>query len=264
MNLKIVKATLMVAFLLLSVWLISKGLKSSEAAIDFKKLQADRQNEAIRQTSEQFELFIKNIGTTTDLVKPDILQSQDTLRLSMSIELLDTMKQYAYAGVLSEKIGDIQQSAWRFQRSADYFLMEAYSHKNPENEFMLVKRARVNLEKSLNLDPDNIATKINLAICLKNINDVQPPSDAGEVMRPIMLLRDVVEKQPDNPDAIYYLGKLAIESGQYEKAIERFKKLVSLQPQNPENYLELSEIYRMMGNEKESKLWADKAGALKK
>jgi Flp pilus assembly protein TadD len=50
-----------------------------------------------------------------------------------------------------------------------------------------------------------------------------------------------------------------MESNQTEKAIERFKKLVSLQPQNREFYLELSRIYQMKGDQKEAKAWEDKA-----
>ncbi|MES2617121.1 MAG: hypothetical protein V4613_04535, partial [Bacteroidota bacterium] len=230
MNLNIIKATFLVAFLLLVVGLTYKGLKKPEASIDFKKMEEDRTAEARKQSSEQFDVFIKNIGSTTDVVKPDILQSTDSLRLSMAVELLDTMKKFAYAGVLSERLGQQLNSAWRYMKSADYFLMEAYSHKNPENEFLLVKRAKINLEKSLEINPNNSAAKINLAICTKNVYDVEPPANTMDLMKPAKLLLEVNRAEPDNVDALYYLGKLAIETQQFEKAIERFKKLVSLQP----------------------------------
>jgi Flp pilus assembly protein TadD len=57
---------------------------------------------------------------------------------------------------------------------------------------------------------------------------------------------------------------LSIETNQFEKAIERFKKLVSLQPQNPDFYLELSQIYALMGNKEESELWHKKGQSLTK
>ena len=78
-------------------------------------------------------------------------------------------------------------------------------------------------------------------------------------MKPALLLREVIKENPEHIDGLYYLGKLAVESNQLEKAIERFKKLVSLQPQNQEFYIELSKIYEMQGNQKEAKEWADKA-----
>ncbi len=258
-----IKATFLVAFLLLVVWLSMKGWKKREATIDFKKMEEARMQETQKQTSEQFSSFLKNIGSSTDVVKPDILTSTDTLRISMAIELLDTMKQYAYAGVLAERLASMLNSDFRYFQSARYFLMETYSHEKPENEFMFVKKAKANLEKSVAINPKNYAAKVDLAICTKNVYDVMPPENPMDLMRPAKLLLEVNKAEPDNTDALFYLGKLAIETQQYEKAIERFKKLVSLQPQNSENYTELSEIYKMMGNEKEAKLWADKAQSLK-
>ncbi len=263
MKLFTIKATFMVAFLLLVVWFSMKGWKNEKASIDFKKMEESRQEATQKQTSEQFSTFLKNIGSSTDVVKPDILNSTDTLRLAMAIELLDTMKKFAYAGVLSEKLAEQQNSDWRYFQSARYFLMETYSHEQPENEFMFTKKAKVNLEKCVAINPKNYAAKIDLAICTKNVYDVQPPENTIDLMKPAQLLLEVNRAEPNNTDALYYLGKLAIETQQFEKAIERFKKLVSLQPQNQENYIELSEIYLKMGNENESKLWAQKAQSIK-
>ncbi len=263
MKLITIKATFLVAFLLLVVWLSMKGWKNSQASIDFKKMGEEKASETQKQTSEQFKTFLSNIGTTTDVVKPDILTSTDTLRISMAIELLDTMKQYAYAGVLSERLGDLQISDRRYYLASRYFLMETYDHKQPENEFLFIKKAKSCLEKSLAINPKNYAAKIDLAICIKNVNDIQPPKDNTDLMKPALLLLEVNKAEPNNTDALYYLGKLAIETQQFEKAIERFKKLVSLQPQNQENYTELSNIYSMMGNEKEAKLWSEKAQSIK-
>ncbi len=263
MKLFTIKATLVVAFLLLVGWFSWMGWKKSEASIDFKKMEVARLFETQKQTTDQFSTFLKNIGSTTDIVKPDILNSTDTLRLSMAIELLDTMKKFAYAGVLSEKLAEQQQSDWRYFQSARYFLMETYSHQQPENEFMFTKKAKVNLEKCVAINPKNYAAMIDLAICTKNVYDVQPPSNTMDLMKPAQLLLAVNKAEPNNTDALYYLGKLAIETQQFEKAIERFKKLVSLQPQNQENYLELSDIYLKLGNEKESKLWSVKAQSIK-
>jgi Flp pilus assembly protein TadD len=56
----------------------------------------------------------------------------------------------------------------------------------------------------------------------------------SEPMTGIMMLREVIEQEPENELAIYNLGILAITSGQLEKAIERFEKLKELDPENPE------------------------------
>jgi Flp pilus assembly protein TadD len=50
----------------------------------------------------------------------------------------------------------------------------------------------------------------------------------------IFKLRDVLKKDPENVKALYHMGLLSIESGQFDKAIERFEKLILLRPENQE------------------------------
>jgi len=50
----------------------------------------------------------------------------------------------------------------------------------------------------------------------------------GQPMKGVMLLRSILEKDENNVDAIWELGKLSMQSQQYEKAIGRFEKFVSL------------------------------------
>lgn len=260
MKLKVIKATLLVAFIVLTVSLTYLGRKSNKASIDFKALQEKRAKEMRVQTESDFESVLKNIGNSTTLVKPDILSSNDTTKLSLSIQLLDTMKQYIYAGVLSERLAGIQKSAYRYHMAARLFLMATEEGKN---ELMLFKKAKSNLENCLNLNPNNLDAKVDLAVSVYNVNRFQPPAETVLMMQPARLLLEVVRTDSNHLDALYYLGKLAQESNQYEKAIGRFKKLVSLQPQNQSFYLEIVKTYQMMGNETEAKVWADKAQAIK-
>jgi Tfp pilus assembly protein PilF len=49
-----------------------------------------------------------------------------------------------------------------------------------------------------------------------------------EPMRGIMMLRDILKEDPDNVEAHWQLGLFSVQSGQYDKAIERFKKVLEL------------------------------------
>ena len=82
-------------------------------------------------------------------------------------------------------------------------------------------------------------------------------------MKPMLMLLDVVKNDSDNIEANYYLAKLGVRSGQFEKAVKRFKKLVYLQPQNKEYCMELSEVYKLWGKPEEEQIWAKKALNLK-
>jgi tetratricopeptide (TPR) repeat protein len=263
MKITYIKATLWVAFFLLIIVLSLIGFNKREANYDFKKL-ADKKNTAMQvQTQSEFESTLKNIGSSTNVVKPDVLNSNDTSRLLLSIQLLDTMKQYLYAGVLAERLAKIQNNDSRYLQAARFYLMELYKHDESSNELMLTKKSKENLEKCLTLNPQNLDAKVDLAVCVYNLNKMQTPEDQMDLMKPALLLREVLAVDSNHLDGLYYLGKLAVESNQFEKAIVRFKKLVSLQPQNREFYLELSQIYAMMGNKEESKLWENKAQSIK-
>ena len=47
-------------------------------------------------------------------------------------------------------------------------------------------------------------------------------------MRGIMMLREIVEEDPANAEAHWHLGLFSVESGQFEKALDRFKKVRDL------------------------------------
>lgn len=47
-------------------------------------------------------------------------------------------------------------------------------------------------------------------------------------MRGIMMLREIAEQDPSNAEAHWHLGLFSVQSGQYDKALERFKKVRDL------------------------------------
>lgn len=229
MNLKVIKATLLVAFIVLTVALTYFGLNSRKGQYDFKKLAEEKTEKASSQSDDAFQNKIKNIGKSSKVVQSDILQSIDTQRLSMAVELLDTMQDYLYAAVVSEKLAAIQNTSSRYYSTAILYLKAS---ENEEFKLNIYKKAKENLKKCLNLDPKNLDAKVDLAVSVYNINLNETPTDNMELMQPALLLREVVAADSNHFDGQYYLAKLSVESNQLEKAIVRFKKLVSLQPQN--------------------------------
>jgi Flp pilus assembly protein TadD len=72
-------------------------------------------------------------------------------------------------------------------------------------------------------------------------------------MQGIMMLREVLEEDPNNELAVYNMGMLAINSGQLNKAIERFEKLKILDPENPEAHFYLGYCFFELGNKESAK-----------
>ena len=77
-------------------------------------------------------------------------------------------------------------------------------------------------------------------------------------MQGILMLREVLEKDPDNTLAIYNLGVLAITSGQLDKAIERFEHLKRLDSENPEANFYIGYCLFELGKQEEAKPYFEK------
>jgi cytochrome c-type biogenesis protein CcmH/NrfG len=69
-----------------------------------------------------------------------------------------------------------------------------------------------------------------------------------DAMSGVTILRDIVSKDSNNIEAQFTLGRFGIVSQQYDKAIKRLEKVVSLQPSNADAYLLLGEAYEKSGD----------------
>lgn len=78
-----------------------------------------------------------------------------------------------------------------------------------------------------------IITKMNAAMA-----SGEPP------MAAILELRKLADEHPENVEAQYHMGVFGWQSGQYDKAIERFKKVLALDPKGyPDAYAFLGRAY---------------------
>ena len=78
--------------------------------------------------------------------------------------------------------------------------------------------------------------------------------EKGEIMPAVKLLKQVLEKDENNLDAIWELGKRSMQSNQYSKAIERFEKFSQIAEGNDKisGLIYLSDAYYLNGKIKES------------
>jgi tetratricopeptide (TPR) repeat protein len=67
-------------------------------------------------------------------------------------------------------------------------------------------------------------------------------------MNGIMMLREVLEEDPNNLEATMNLGMLSIQSGQFDKAVGRFEKAVKLNPTNVQAWYYLGYSHKELGN----------------
>ena len=102
------------------------------------------------------------------------------------------------------------------------------------------------------LQPDNLDAKTGLGTAYVNQTSLgMTDPNGGSPMQGIMLLLDVVKKEPANRSANLALGLFAMKSGQFEKAVARFKTVIAQKPE-VEPYFYLAESYKQLGQKKEA------------
>ncbi|GAC1308186.1 MAG: hypothetical protein NVSMB24_21430 [Mucilaginibacter sp.] len=154
------------------------------------------------------------------------------------------------------------------------FYYQAVARK--ENSFANWLNAGNHFNDAFKLTQDTLAQPsfvVNAIECLKNATKLQPQSleaktglgiayvnqtslgitdaDGGSPMQGIMLLLDVVKQDPNNRNANLSLGLFAMKSGQYEKAVQRFKTIIA-QKAEVEPYFYLAESYKQLGMKKDA------------
>jgi cytochrome c-type biogenesis protein CcmH/NrfG len=106
-------------------------------------------------------------------------------------------------------------------------------------------------ERSLKLNQNNDSAKVGLGETFLYGGIAVP-------MQGISLIREVATKDSNNIYAQMSLGRASLMSNQIEKAVEYFKKVVSLQPNNIEAIFRVAEIGEQAGNKKEAIDWYTK------
>lgn len=63
-------------------------------------------------------------------------------------------------------------------------------------------------------------------------------------MQVIVKLRDLADAEPENVEAQYHMGLFSWQTNQYDKAMERFRKVIELDPKgHPDAYAYLGQAY---------------------
>ncbi len=106
------------------------------------------------------------------------------------------------------------------------------------------KQAISCFDQSLQSNPNNDTVKMALASCF--IQGV------GETMKGVQILLGIVKEHPDHVPANILLGKMAVQSQQFDKAIVRLERLKTIEPKNTEVLYFLAEAYKGKGEKEKA------------
>ncbi len=133
--------------------------------------------------------------------------------------------------------------------AAQQFLDNLQADEVPERRKWKALQAKDLFERSLQINPANDSAKIGLggAYLFGGIS--------ATPMEGILKVREVAEKDSTNIYAQMMLGKGSLLSGQYDKALDRFLKVVRMDPKNLDACLLLGEVYERTGDKAKAISW---------
>lgn len=80
------------------------------------------------------------------------------------------------------------------------------------------------------------------------LNTAMGLHQGGDLPRAEALYRQVLQQDPNQPDALHYLGFLAHQVGRNDDALALMQRAARLSPRNPVYHSNLAEVYRAMGS----------------
>ena len=107
-------------------------------------------------------------------------------------------------------------------------------------------------ENAISINPSNYAHKVNLALCY-----IENPPD-GNPMKGVLMLREYNQQAPENVLVLTTLARLALQTNQIDKAIERLNTAIGLEPDNVKANCLLFEAYDRLGNKEKAAGYAAK------
>lgn len=137
--------------------------------------------------------------------------------------------------------------------AAHLFLDNLKDDNNPQLKKWKALQAKDLFEKSLEINPKNDSSKVGLGACYIFGAISETP------MEGILKVKEVTEKDSTNVYAQMVLGQGSVLSGQYDKAIDRFERVIRLQPTNIEAILLMAEVYERKADRLSALKWYKKA-----
>ncbi|MFT2009226.1 tetratricopeptide repeat protein [Pontibacter sp. 13R65] len=182
--------------------------------------------------------------------------SDDQTRSRVATELAaayTTVSKFDSAGYYYELAANARPGEKSYKQAGDSYF-EAFTYAPSQGRASeLGAKARAMYEQVLKNNPSDLDSKTNIAMTY--IATENP-------MQGITLLREVITADPNNQKALFNLGLLSMQSNQFDKAEERFRKLVSVNPEHVEGTFYLAVSLARTGKKEEAVTYFNKVKGL--
>ena len=146
-------------------------------------------------------------------------------------------------GFIYKEMAEVTPKLDYWVKSGDAFREGYTNQQDTALASALNKLAIESYQKAMDMDANNLAAKTGLGASLV--------TGSNNPMAGIALLREVVQADPKNLDANKTLGLFSMQSGQFDRAIDRFKTVIEIKA-DAESYFYLATAYEKIGQKSEA------------
>jgi tetratricopeptide (TPR) repeat protein len=210
--------------------------EAAEGASQFQTLSIESLSEAAKQT------------LSSDLTA-QISDLENKLKVASGSEKLELQKQLsqkwddvnlpAPAALYYEEVAKSTKSYDDWIKTGNLFTTAYQNTQDSIAQPALVQKAIGAYQKAIDQQPESLDAKTGLGVAYV--------SGTPNPMQGIQLLREVVAKDPENISANMNLGLFSMKSGQFDKAVSRFKTVLTKESK-PETWLYLAMAYESLGD----------------
>lgn len=202
------------------------------------------QEKALNTLSADSQKMVKALG---DEAKNNRLGIEDRAAAAKQLSGLWYRKNFfELAGKYAAEVAELENTAAAWNIAGNSYMHGLVVEEDQHEREHLATGAAHAFKKATDLEPDNIDYRISLATVYTEVPDQENP------MMGIQQLLELNRKHPEDTKVLTVLGKLAIKTGQYDKAIIRLEKVRVLDAKNTEAACLLSFAYDGVGKKKEA------------
>ena len=154
------------------------------------------------------------------------------------------------AGMYAKEVAEIEKTAESWSIAGASLAAVLQQKELDEKKLGFARDEAVeSFENAISIEPKVVEHRINQALCYIQVPQQDMP------MKGIQMLAGLATSFPDSPLPPFHLARLAVQTGQYERAAERIEQAMALDPTNSRYACLGVEIYKALNNaEKVEKL----------
>lgn len=212
-----------------------KALEKSRAMtapeFDITTLRAEATTKLREEETEYLETLeaqIQHAGA--DSVRLGLLKQLSGFWFSLGQPLL--------AGTYARQVAEAENTAESWSIAGTTFASGfQITDLDPKQKGYVREQALRSFENAISLEPKVVDHRVNQALCF-----IEAPED-GQPMKGIQMLAGLATEYPDSPVPPYHLARLAVRTGQYDRAATRIEQALALAPSDSRIACLAKEIY---------------------